>query len=233
MMSSNQQYNEKPTNTNNFNSKMQPGQAQGEISHAYTTTKGIIMEYFLLVLFVFSSSLSFYLTHYDLIVIITGIVLSLAIILLVLLHYIAEQMNYRYSQNILYPGIFFFTGLGFIFQDPDILRVFFNINSQPSFLPSLLSLILLSITVGIKEPTNTNMTFASIILGILSFCLTVNQHEITNRSIYLFLSLLIIIFQTFKRRHLSRKRKISTVYDLISEEKDCDMDFEEITTKLK
>ena len=223
----------KSLNVNNYNQKMQIPRDSTETKPLRIPTKTVQVEDFLLVLFVFSSNLAYYLIHDEIVVIILGIVLSFSIFILILLYYIAEHMNYRFYKTILFPGLYFFTGLGFIFQDPDILRVFLSINSQSAYLPSLLSLILLSINCGSKELVNVNITFASIILGVLSFCLTINQHDTTERSVYLFIAYLGVIFQNIKNQYLKRKNKLTTVFDEYIEDQDSEMEFEDITTKLQ
>ena len=141
--------------------------------------KIIFFEEFVLVLFVFSNSLAYYILYNELIVLVLGIVLSSFILILLLFYYIFHQNPAMMRQALLFPSLYLLTGLCFVFQDPDVIRVFTDLNSESSFLPSLLSLILLIITVGCQVSPNTNIEFANLILGILSFCLTVNRSKST------------------------------------------------------
>ena len=156
-------------------------------SHLSRMRKRLRPEDFLLTLLSFSSSLAFYLFYEDLAVIVVSIVLSFLLVILLLVYYIVEQQSFRYCQTICSPILLFSTGLCFIFEDPDVIRNFTNINSAPSFFPSLLTLILLVIIFGGKSVFGVNSTFAGLVLGILAFCLTVNQSELTGRAVFLFI----------------------------------------------
>ena len=195
--------------------------------------KIIFFEEFVLVLFVFSNSLAYYILYNELIVLVLGIVLSSFILILLLFYYIFHQNPAMMRQALLFPSLYLLTGLCFVFQDPDVIRVFTDLNSESSFLPSLLSLILLIITVGCQVSPNTNIEFANLILGILSFCLTVNHIKTTGRSIYLFLALIAIFFENIKSKVLAKHRLSLKEYQEVHPEKEYDMEFEEITNKLQ
>ena len=165
--------------------------------------------------------------------IVVSIVLSFLLVILLLVYYIVEQQSFRYCQTICSPILLFSTGLCFIFEDPDVIRNFTNINSAPSFFPSLLTLILLVIIFGGKSVFGVNSTFAGLVLGILAFCLTVNQSELTGRAVFLFISLVFIVINNFLAKRIV-VRKVETVQlEEILDDCECDLDFEEITTKLQ
>ena len=202
-------------------------------SHLTRVRKSLRPEDFLLTLLAFSSSLAYYLVYKDLAVILISIVLSFMLIILLLLYHITEKQNVRHCQTIYSPILLFSTGLCFIFEDPDVIRSFIKINSEPSFLPSLLTLILLALIFGKKNVFGVNSTFASLVLGILSFCLTVNNQQLTGRAVFLFISLIFTVINTFLSKRAVGRKVESVKLDEILEDSECDLEFEEITTKLQ
>lgn len=215
-------FNQTPQDCNN-------GCTQGFISTRNASLKSCVyLEDFLLILFAFSNNLAFYLNYKDMIVLTLGLVLTFAAVIILLLSYITELKKNR---CLLFPFFRLLIGLCFVFQDPDVIKAFANINSEPSYFPSLLVLILFSIIS--KEKTNNNIVCSVIflLLAVLSLCLTVLDHKIASRNAYLFAALLFILADNFKIWYFAQK-KIKPL-DFQIEESECDLEFEEITSKLE
>lgn len=196
----------------------------------------IIMELyfsvFTLTLLSLSNNIAYYSLNGDISVLVLGIVLSFLLTIFLVLFYVTEHFPNKNCQKIFIPALYFLIGLCFVFEDPDVIRMFLPISDVPSYMPGLLSLVLLSLTMKYKLFKGPDLSFAIIILGVLSFCLVVGQSEIRGRAVYLFLGLIVLFLESLRVKLLQKKKIHVIKYDEIPIDKNCELEFEEITTKL-
>lgn len=208
---------------------------QRKDSDSFQTSKDN-MTYFqtlLVVLLAFSNNLAYYLLNSAVEILVIGIVLSFFIIILLLIHYITHLLAKKSYFPIFFPIFYFLAGLCFVFEDPDVIRMFLRVSSEPSYMPGLLTLIFFSITVKEKQRVAGTLVYIKLALGTLSFCLVVSQTHLRGRSIYLFIILLILLIRDLSNSIVNRKRVHSLKYEEIPIEANSDLDFEEITYKLQ
>jgi 3'5'-cyclic nucleotide phosphodiesterase len=202
------------------------------LNGSQTTRKGFYLEFVILTLFVFTSDLVYYIQHKEISILIIGVVLCFMVWCALLLFFVLEH-NYRYNNTLVFPSVYLFAGLCFVFQDPDVLQVLLELDNEVFYFPSLLSLILLSVVVGRRFGLSLGIEYANLVLGILSFCLCLKRDEILGRNIYLFITLIFILIDSIRSKILFKKKTVEVKYEEVPNEKEYDMDFEEITTRLQ
>jgi hypothetical protein len=203
----------------------QPPSIKNSISYSF------YWEVALLIMLSFSNNLVYYILHNDSPVLIIGIVLSFVIVILLMFNFITDHLHSSNCHTIIFPLVYFLIGLCLVFEDPDIIRVFYHVQGH-SYMPSLLSLLLFSTTVNHSATGNLNLLFASFVLGILAFCLLIIADTDRGSAVYHFLSLLLILVATL-RKFLIKRKKVAVLR--ISEspvEQDYNLEFEDLTAKL-
>lgn len=207
-----------------------PGQSS---SYKTISNKSFYTALTFLIFLSFSNNLAYYLVHSSLEVLIIGIVLTFFMVILLIFHFVSSLTSGRLYSSVFFPIFYFLTGLCLVFQDPDLIRMFTSIPSDPSYLPGLLSLIVLTVTVKTKEGINTNLIYIRLLLATLSFCLVVSHVPVRGRSIYLFIVLLVLFGKDLSGTIMQKKRVHSLKYDDVPVDPNPDLDFEEITAKLQ
>jgi hypothetical protein len=99
-------------------------------------------------------------------------------------------------------------------------------------MPGFLTLIFLSLIVQNEAFISQNIKFINIGLGVLDFCLVVGQRDLRGRAVYLFFCLIAVNAYFIGVFKAGNKRFNVIKYDDIPIEKNCELEFEEITTRL-
>ena len=208
---------------------------QRKDSDSFQTSKDSMtyVQALIVVFLAFSNNLVYYLLNSAVEVLVIGAVFSFFIVILLLMHYITHLVSKKSYFQIFFPIFYFLAGLCFVLEDPDVIRMFLSVSSEPSYMPGLLTLIFFSITVKEKERVAGTLVYLKLALGTLSFCLVVSQPHIRGRSIYLFIVLLVLFIRDLSNSIVNRKRVHSLKYEEIPVEANSDLDFEEITYKLQ
>ncbi|OMJ91258.1 hypothetical protein SteCoe_6236 [Stentor coeruleus] len=187
---------------------------------------------FALSLLSLSNNIAYYAINKDLSVLIIGLILTFLLLIFLILFFISYRIYSKNCQKFLIPTLYFLIGLCFVFEDPDVIRVFLPISDVPSYMPGLLSLIILSVTINHKVFLGPNSIFANLILGVLSFCLVVGHDDTRGRAVYLFLGLVSFFIESLRQKFAQKKRIHVVKYEDIPIDNYSDLEFEEITTKL-
>lgn len=113
------------------------------------------------------------------------------------------DLRLKFFQKISYPFIYFVGGLGLVFTDPEVLWIITK-KDLISYYPSLLQIILLTVLQSSIQ-TSPNLIYFSLILGGLSFIMSIVSMKNVGRSVFLVIALVLICAKLKKKNKRMKK----------------------------
>ncbi|OMJ89414.1 hypothetical protein SteCoe_8412 [Stentor coeruleus] len=118
------------------------------------------------------------------------------------------DLRLKSFQKFSHPFLYFFCGLGLVFTDPEVLWIITN-KDIGTYFPSLLQIILVFVLQSSVQTTPRLYIF-SIILGVLSFSLSLAPLKNIPRTVYLLITLILVCAKLKKQPKHHKKIRTTT-----------------------